>query len=73
MRVILDAMETLDIPLNDPSNAKRAEVILSLPSQIDTDALPRHVVDAVYGLWMDNGVQACFARSREYQLNDSAK
>lgn len=23
-------------------------------------------------LWRDNGVQRCFARSREYQLNDSA-
>lgn len=23
-------------------------------------------------LWKDGGVQACFSRSREYQLNDSA-
>jgi guanine nucleotide-binding protein G(i) subunit alpha len=23
-------------------------------------------------LWKDSGVQACFNRSREYQLNDSA-
>ena len=23
-------------------------------------------------LWMDGGVQHCFSRSREYQLNDSA-
>ena len=23
-------------------------------------------------LWSDNGVQQCFSRSREYQLNDSA-
>lgn len=23
-------------------------------------------------LWKDSGVQACFSRSREYQLNDSA-
>lgn len=73
MRVILDAMETLDIPLADANNAKRAEVILSLPPQIDTDSLPRHIADAVQGLWMDRGVQACFQRSREYQLNDSAK
>ncbi|UZJ54984.1 hypothetical protein CBS101457_004304 [Exobasidium rhododendri] len=73
MRVILDAMETLDIPLADAVNAKRAETILSLPPQIDSDALPRHVADAVHGLWMDEGVQDCFSRSREYQLNDSAK
>lgn len=73
MRVILDAMETLDIPLADANNALRAEIILSLPPQIDADALPRNVADAVQGLWMDRGVQACFSRSREYQLNDSAK
>jgi guanine nucleotide-binding protein G(i) subunit alpha len=73
MRVILDAMETLDVPLANSGNAKRAEIILSLPPQIDADALPRHVVDAVHGLWMDEGVQHCFSRSREYQLNDSAK
>lgn len=73
MRVILDAMETLDIPLADASNAKRAEVILSLPAQIDADSLPKTVADAVQGLWMDRGVQVCFSRSREYQLNDSAK
>ena len=24
-------------------------------------------------LWKDGGVQACFQRSREYQLNDSAE
>lgn len=24
-------------------------------------------------LWYDQGVQSCFARSREYQLNDSAQ
>lgn len=69
----MDAMETLDIPLSDAGNAQRAEVILSLPPQIDAESLPRHIADAVQGLWKDAGVQACFARSREYQLNDSAK
>lgn len=73
MRVILDAMENLDIPLTDPTNARRAEVILSLAPQIDADSMPPHIADAVKGLWLDPGVQACFVRSREYQLNDSAK
>lgn len=73
MRVILDAMEQLDIPLADAGNARRAELILNLPSQLDTDDLPVHVADAVKGLWHDAGVQECFGRSREYQLNDSAQ
>ncbi|PWN25359.1 putative guanine nucleotide-binding protein alpha-1 subunit [Jaminaea rosea] len=73
MRVVLDAMENLDIPLADGNNAPRAEIILGLPSQVETDRLPREVADAIYGLWMDRGVQACVERSREYQLNDSAR
>ncbi|KAK0564088.1 guanine nucleotide-binding protein subunit alpha [Tilletia horrida] len=73
MRVILDAMDNLDIPLADGSNARRAEIILSLPAQIEADHMPRHIAEAIYGLWKDEGVQACFQRSREYQLNDSAK
>lgn len=72
MRVILDAMESLDIPIENADNNRRAEVILSLPPQIDAESLPRHVADAVDGLWHDRGVQTCFARSREFQLNDSA-
>jgi len=73
MRVILDAMENLDIPLSDGNNAKLAEIILGLPPQIESDLLPREVAQAIWGLWRDDGVQACFVRSREYQLNDSAK
>lgn len=73
MRVVLDAMENLDIPLADGSNAPRAEIILGLPSQVETDRLPREVADAIYGLWQDKGVRHCVERSREYQLNDSAR
>ncbi|CAO1612650.1 unnamed protein product [Jaminaea pallidilutea] len=73
MRVVLDAMENLDIPLADGANAARAEVILSLPGQVETDRLPRDVAEAIYGLWQDSGVRACVERSREYQLNDSAR
>lgn len=73
MRVILDAMDNLDIALADGNNARRAEVILGLPPQIEAEKLPSEVADAIYGLWKDAGVQACFERSREFQLNDSAQ
>ena len=29
--------------------------------------------NAIEALWKDRGVQDCFKRSREYQLNDSAR
>lgn len=73
MHVILDAMEMMGIPLSDPNNQARANVIMSLPHQIEGDSLSPQVTDAVSGLWRDAGVQQAFGRSREFQLNDSAK
>jgi len=73
MHVILDAMEMMGIGLQDQSNRQRANVIMGMPHQIEGDSLNPEVTDAVAGLWRDAGVQQCFERSREFQLNDSAK
>ncbi|EGD93194.1 G protein alpha subunit [Trichophyton tonsurans CBS 112818] len=43
------------------------------PAQIEGDSLPPEVGAAIEALWKDAGVQECFKRSREYQLNDSAR
>ena len=34
--------------------------------------LPANVIQAFIELWQDEGIGACFKRSFEYQLNDSA-
>lgn len=34
--------------------------------------LPEDLSGVIRRLWADHGVQTCFGRSREYQLNDSA-
>ncbi|RUS13582.1 guanine nucleotide-binding protein subunit alpha [Endogone sp. FLAS-F59071] len=73
MRVILEAMENMGIPLADSRNRQHVEAILALPSQIEGDNLPHDVAVAIRSLWADDNVQVCFSRSREYQLNDSAK
>jgi guanine nucleotide-binding protein G(o) subunit alpha len=39
----------------------------------DTEPFESELLDAMKKLWSDNGVQQCFNRSNEYQLNDSAK
>jgi len=44
-----------------------------MPNQIEAEVFPTDVAEAIKLLWADSGVQACFERSREYQLNDSAK
>ncbi|KAI8330969.1 G protein alpha subunit [Chlamydoabsidia padenii] len=72
MRVILDAMEMLDINLEDNNNQSAAQLILNQPNQIDASALTGDVVRAIQSLWADQGVKITFQRSNEYQLNDSA-
>lgn len=34
--------------------------------------LPEDLSNVIQRLWSDGGVQSCFTRAREYQLNDSA-
>jgi len=74
MKVILEAMEVLNIPLANEDNKKHQAVILELPPQLEgTDTLPKEITEAVKALWIDGGVKQCFMRKKEYQLNDSAK
>ncbi|KAL9603989.1 MAG: hypothetical protein Q9219_000751 [cf. Caloplaca sp. 3 TL-2023] len=73
MRVILEAMESLELPLDDQRTEYYVQTIFMQPAQIEGDSLPPEVGNAIDALWKDAGVQECFKRSREYQLNDSAK
>ncbi|KAJ1910876.1 guanine nucleotide-binding protein subunit alpha [Tieghemiomyces parasiticus] len=72
MRAIVEAMVTMDIPLADPGREKYAALVQQLPAQFDDDIMHREVAHAITSLWRDEGVRACVARSREFQLNDSA-
>ena len=40
---------------------------------VDTEPFSTELLAALKRLWADSGVQACFERGNEYQLNDSAK
>lgn len=74
MRVIIEAMEMMGIQLSNPAlNSQSAQVILSLPAQIDIEMMTPQVFQAIGTLWSDSGVQQTFSKSREYQLNDSAQ
>ncbi|KAH8720423.1 Guanine nucleotide-binding protein subunit alpha [Beauveria bassiana] len=73
MRVILEAMESLELPLEDQRMEYHVQTIFIQPAQIEGEVLPPEVGGAIEALWKDRGVQECFKRSREYQLNDSAR
>ncbi|ORZ02567.1 guanine nucleotide binding protein, alpha subunit [Syncephalastrum racemosum] len=73
MRVILEAMDDMGISLAHSEYQHHAAVIMEMPAQIERDSLPPEVTQAVKALWSDENLQSVFERSREYQLNDSAK
>jgi len=73
MRVILEAMDNMELPLYHESNQSCALTVMNLPPQIEGDFMPHAVAVAVQNLWLDPNIQQAFQRSREYQLNDSAK
>lgn len=73
MRVIIEAMENLGIEMGSEESKKQAIVIEDLPDQLEGDVMPPEVGNAIKILWADSGVLECAGRSREYQLNDSAR
>lgn len=70
---IIRAMGQLRIGLADPNRVDDAKKLFSLANTVDdTDELSHELSFVMKRLWRDGGVQTCFSRSREYQLNDSA-
>jgi len=57
-----------DRPLQDD-----AQQLFALSAAAEEQGiLPDDLSNVIRRLWADSGIQSCFARSREYQLNDSA-
>ncbi|XP_022914415.1 G protein alpha i subunit [Onthophagus taurus] len=72
LMAIIRAMGQLRIDFADPTKADIARQFFTYASTAEEGELPPELVILMKKLWQDPGVQLCFARSREYQLNDSA-
>jgi hypothetical protein len=72
MRWVLEAMESLELPLEDILNECHVQTIYRQGLQFDIEQLPTEVVDAIETLYMDSGVRGCLQRGGECQLPDSA-
>jgi GTPase SAR1 family protein len=71
MRAVLEAMGPLHINLGDHQNNRtHAKVVLSYVELGAAGGLTPELTAALKALWTDSGVQECFRRSNEYQLND---
>lgn len=49
-----------------------ARQLFVLAGSAEEGFMTGELAGVIQRLWNDEGVQACFSRSREYQLNDSA-
>lgn len=72
MRVLLEALQTMSIPVSQVNRGYQA-AIMAAPSQIESDTMPAELAQAVQALWEDAGVRKGYERRNEMQLNDSAE
>lgn len=71
---ILRAMPNLGIAFVDENREGDAKMVMDVVSRMeDTEPFAEELLAGMKRLWVDKGVQECFSRSNEYQLNDSAK
>ncbi|XP_069941240.1 guanine nucleotide-binding protein G(o) subunit alpha isoform X4 [Cherax quadricarinatus] len=71
---ILRAMPNLGISFGNNEREPDAKMVFDVISRMeDTEPFSEELLSAMKRLWADTGVQECFGRSNEYQLNDSAK
>lgn len=74
MVAILRAMPNLGITFGNNERESDAKMVFDVVSRMeDTEPFSDDLLAGMMRLWADSGVQECFARSNEYQLNDSAK
>ncbi|XP_026713391.1 guanine nucleotide-binding protein G(t) subunit alpha-1-like [Athene cunicularia] len=72
MLAIVRAMSTLNIQYGDTARQDDARKLLHLSDTIEEGTMPKEMSDIIGRLWKDTGIQACYDRASEYQLNDSA-
>ncbi|KAF7487530.1 hypothetical protein GHT09_000047 [Marmota monax] len=69
---IVRAMTTLNIQYGDPARQDDARKLMHMADTIEEGTMPKEMSDIIQRLWKDSGIQACYERASEYQLNDSA-
>ncbi|XP_013861730.1 guanine nucleotide-binding protein G(i) subunit alpha-2 [Austrofundulus limnaeus] len=70
---IVKAMSRLNIDYKNPARVDDAQQLFALAAAAEEQGiLPEDLANVIRRLWADRGIRSCFARSREYQLNDSA-
>ncbi|XP_030635196.1 guanine nucleotide-binding protein G(i) subunit alpha-1-like [Chanos chanos] len=69
---IIRAMGRLEIEFEDAARADDVRQLFEAVGSAEQGFMSLELAGVIKRLWRDGGVQACFSRAREYQLNDSA-
>lgn len=69
---IVKAMATLGIDYVNPRSREDQEQLHSMANTLEDGDMTPQLAEIIKRLWGDPGIQACFERASEYQLNDSA-
>ena len=72
LNAIISAMGKLQIHFDDPARHDDVKLFSEMTKISHDVAITPDLGRLMELLWKDAGVQHCFSRSREYQLNDSA-
>ena len=69
---IIRAMEKLQIDFKDLNRLNDVNLLVELTENSSERQITPTLGNIMERIWKDDGLQNCFSRSREYQLNDSA-
>ncbi|XP_077687000.1 guanine nucleotide-binding protein G(o) subunit alpha isoform X8 [Eretmochelys imbricata] len=73
LAAIVRAMDTLGIEYGDKERRVEERLLFVYAAASERLYSTTELLSAMMRLWADSGIQECFNRSREYQLNDSAQ
>ncbi|XP_007060871.2 guanine nucleotide-binding protein G(t) subunit alpha-3 [Chelonia mydas] len=69
---IVKAMSTLGIDYKNPASKEDERQLYTMANSLEDGSMTPELSEIIKRLWNDPGIQACFERAAEYQLNDSA-
>lgn len=69
---LIRAMAALKIPYANEENEDKSQKVLAMSATLAEEITPE-MAELLKELWADGGMQTCYSRAREFQLDDSAK
>lgn len=69
---VLNAMKKLEVDFDNLSRHNDVKMLYEITGNSNDQEITYGLGEIMTRIWKDKGVQQCFSRSQEYQLNDSA-